>query len=234
MASRRWHAPLSTLVLGLALTTPIEARAQFGAGVGFHSFGGYGTSPFQGGPFGATGYGSVGGFGWSPYSGYGVGNGQIGRGYVSSGQLYQQAFLNARPQTTTSFQPLYSAITSLPGWYGPTHRPRRRRRSYQVSAPPRTVFDDKGTILWPSTVPKDPAVTESRKAAEAAVRAVVLESKSTGHASVRPVIDAKNKLTAFEKLALPEVRAKNAIDAADLETFISDLDKALDQLTYIY
>jgi hypothetical protein len=96
------------------------------------------------------------------------------------------------------------------------------------------VFDNDGKILWPSTIPGDPAAAELRRAAEAAVRAVVRESKSTGHASVQPVIDAKNKLSAFERKALPEVKAKNATDAAALETFFHDLDKALDALTYTF
>jgi hypothetical protein len=51
---------------------------------------------------------------------------------------------------------------------------------------------------------------------------------------VRPVIDAKNKLSAFERKILPEVRAKNATDGGALETFFFDLDNALDTMTYTF
>src|SRR5262249_37669746 len=161
-------------------------------------------------------YGSYTGssFGQSPYVGagyrYGVSNGQIGVGYPFNGLPHQQAIQNIRPQTTVALQPLYDIITSVPGWSGRAHRPRRRLHSQSQASAPRTpLFDANGKILWPSTIPGDPAAVELRQTAEAAVRAVVHESKSTGHASIRPVIDAKNKLAAFERKALPEVQAKN-------------------------
>src|SRR4051812_19222170 len=115
MTSRRRHAPLPITVLGLALVAAGHARAQYGQGYDYNSFGGYGSAPFGTGSYGTTGYGYFNGFGGSQYSGYSVGNGQIGGAYQSTGQLYQQAFQTARPQTTTSIQPLYSAVTSLPG-----------------------------------------------------------------------------------------------------------------------
>ena len=110
----------------------------------------------------------------------------------------------------------------------PSHIPRR------PSTPLTPPFDDNGKILWPSTIPNDPAAADSRQTAEAAVRAVVHESKSTGHASVKPVIEAKNKLSAFERKVLPEVKSKNATDGTALETFFLELDKALDAMTYVY
>ena len=178
--------------------------------------------------------------GYTPFvgsysSGYGIRTGQIGFGYQSAGWLYQQGYQAARPQTTTTFQPLYSAITSLPGWYGPTstHRVRRRLRS-RPSVPRTRPFDSNGKILWPSTIPDDPTAAESRRAAEAAVRAVVHESKTTGHASVRPVIDAKNKLSAYERKVMPEVKTKNVTDGDALDRFFFDLDQALDAMTYVY
>lgn len=60
------------------------------------------------------------------------------------------------------------------------------------------------------------------------------ESKSTGHASVRPVIDAKHKLSAFERSVLPAIRTRNATDGAAVEMFFLDLDRALDELTFRY
>ena len=180
-----------------------------------------------------SGYGN--GAAGSSY-GYGVRTGQVGYGYRSAGQFYPQPSYSTRPQSTISFGPLESAITLLPGWNGSTtaHRIRRRVRTARPRAPRIPPFKVDATILWPSTVPDDLATKSLRRDAEAAVRGVVLESKSTGHASVRPVIDAKNKLSAFERKILPEVKAKNATDGAALETFFFDLDNALDTMTYTY
>jgi hypothetical protein len=195
------------------------ARAQF-SGYGFPTAG-YGT-----------GYG---GYGGASSYGYGVRTGQVGNGYRSAGQFYPRPSYSTRSQTTISFGSLESAISLVPGWYSSTttHRVRRRLRTTPSRVPP-TAFKDDGTILWPSTVPDDPANKSLRRDAEAAVRGVVLEQKTTGHGSVRPVIDAKNKLSAFERKILPEVRAKNATDGDALETFFSDLDNALDTMTYTY
>ena len=63
---------------------------------------------------------------------------------------------------------------------------------------------------------------------------MIHDSKSSGHASVRPVIDAKRKVWAFEHKVLPVVRAKNSTDGAALDNFFMDLDKALDALTFTY
>ena len=78
------------------------------------------------------------------------------------------------------------------------------------------------------------ATTGLRRSAEGAVQTVVAESKSTGHASIGPVIDAKNKLSAFEREVLPKVKTKNASDGAAVENFFFALDKALDAMTYVY
>jgi hypothetical protein len=216
------------------------ARAQFG-GFGFPTAGygsGYGAAV-------SGGYGGYGGAVASSY-GYGVRTGQVGSGYQSAGGLYPQVSYprvnypqggySTRPQTTYSLGPLYSAITSVPGWYGPstTHRVRRRLHTTRPSAPRTPPFNHDGKILWPSTVPDDPAARDLRRAAESAVLGVVGESNSTGHASIRPVIDAKKKLSAFERKVLPEVQARNVTDGAALETFFFDLDNALDTMTYTY
>ena len=95
-------------------------------------------------------------------------------------------------------------------------------------------FDDTGKITWPSAISNDSSTAKLRQTAEDAVRTVVRESKSTGHASVRPVVEAKNKLSAFEHQVLPGVKNRNRTDGAAVEAFFSDLDNALDALTYRY
>ncbi len=224
--SSRWRLMLITAVgLGLA---PIGARGQL---AGYPSTGQFGAGFGTGVGYGANGFGSLGG---NASLGYGIRNGGIGTGYQSVSGLYQQAYRAARPQTTVALQPLYSAITSLPGWSGGTRRAPRRVHHVRTSAPPAPTFDRDGKILWPSTIPSDPASVELRRSAEEAVRSVVRESKLTGHASIRPVVDAKDKLSAFERKILPEVKTKNATDGAALETFFFDLDRSLDAMTYVY
>lgn len=119
MTSHRWSILVSVLVFALVLATAGSAQAQFGSrsipiyppagqfGLGYgtgapygispYGISPYGVSPFASGTFGVPGYGGFGQFGVFPSPGY---LRSIGR----------------RPQTTTSFQPLYNAITSLPGW----------------------------------------------------------------------------------------------------------------------
>jgi hypothetical protein len=247
MIPRPIRTPLSALLLFLVLTGGGKARAQvaFGAVPGYPTvseFGlGYEATPFGGfggtstgwdlgsNPFSTAGYGTVGGYGISPY-GYGVGNGQITRGYQPSIRLNYQGFHPTRPQTTQAWSPLFDAVTSVPGWSAPAHRSRRRLHS-QASVAPVRAFDESGKILWPSTIRDDHSQSALRRSVEEAVRAVVRESKSTGHASVRPVIDAKNKLEAFERDVLPSVRTRNATDGAALEAFFFNLNQALDALT---
>jgi hypothetical protein len=194
-----------------------------------------GVSGYFGNPFSTAGYGSIGGYGISPY-GYGVETGQVASGYQPAGFLYSNVYQGARPRTTVAYQPLYDAITAVPGWNRSVHRTRRRLRSVaHPSRPSNTIpFDETGKIAWPSTISSDSTTTKLRQAAEESVRTVVSESKSTGHASVRPVVDAKNKLSAFERQVLPGVKNRNRTDGAAVESFFFDLDKALDALTYRY
>jgi hypothetical protein len=215
---RIFIASASVPVFALAAVTGLRAQVGFGGGIPASQL--------------ASGYGGSGG-GFS--TGYGVGNGQIGAGYQSAAGLYSRGYAAPRAQTTIALGPLYSAITSVPGWYGHSPSHRRARRSQADQGPPRSPpYDDSGKILWPSTIPDDEAATALKRPAEEAVRAVVREFKDTGHGSVRPVINAKNKLSAFERKVLPEVKAKNVTDGAALETFFYDLDKALDSMTYTY
>ena len=200
------------------------------------------ASGFVGNPFSTAGYGSVGGYGISPYDygvspyGYGVQTGQVASGYRPAGSLYSNVYQGARPQTTVNYQPLFNAITALPGWNRSVHRTRRRLHSVSNAPRPSNIipFDDAGKIMWPSAISNDSATAKLRQGAEDAVRTVVRESKSTGHGSVRLVVDAKNKLSAFERQVLPGVRNKNRTDGAAVEAFFYDLDHALDALTFRY
>ena len=112
--------------------------------------------------------------------------------------LYNPAF--GQPQTTTNYQPLINAITSLPGWYGTgTHHPHHRIHSHpsgshasasqaspsnagslHASGSHAPAFDDNGKIVWPSTIPDDSRQPGCATPAEAAVKDAVHESKLTG------------------------------------------------------
>jgi hypothetical protein len=48
------------------------------------------------------------------------------------------------------------------------------------------------------------------------------------------VIEAKRKLNAFAREALPVVKMRNAADAAGLERFIVELEKTLETLAINY
>ena len=253
MFSRRVKTGMWAMALCVALASWNGARAQIGLpglpdnptldyfGLGESStplsgggdFGG--ASGYFGNPFSTDGYGSIGGYGVSPY-GYGVQTGQIASGYQPAGFLYSNVFQGAQPRTSVSYQPLYDAITAVPGWNRSVHRTRHRLRSVSHASRPSNVrpFDDTGKIAWPSTISSDSATVKLRQTAEDAVQMVVRESKSTGHASVRPVVEAKNKLSAFEHQVLPGLKNRNRTDGAAVEAFFFDLDKALDALTYSY
>ncbi len=202
--------------------------------------GSYNNYGYSGG-YGAAGYGAA-GYGASGYGGYGYGyninNGQIGPGYNSAGNLYQVVNRAIVPQTVTNYQPLISAITSLPGWNGSTGAVHRRVRTYRQVAQNRTPtvkpFDSTGKILWPGAILNDSATTALRQKAEAAVHTVIAEYRSTGHGSVKPVVEAKNRLSALENEALPRIKSQNATDASNVEIFFSSLEKDLDAMTYVY
>jgi hypothetical protein len=253
MFFHRVKTGIGCLVLSFLIASGNSAHAQIGLpglpenptleyfGLGEQSTPSVGSAGFTnatgyvGNPFSTDGYGSVGGYGISPY-GYGVQTGQVASGYRPAGLLYSNVYQAARPQTTVAFQPLYNAITALPGWNRTTHRTRRRLHSESNAPRPPKIspFDDTGKVTWPSAIASDSSTAKLRQSAEDAVRSVVRESKSTGHASVRPVVEAKNKLSAFERQVLPGVRNKNRTDGAAVEAFFYDLDHALDELTFRY
>ena len=120
MTSPRWSTLVSGVVLTLALAVGGPARAQFffdgppclpyppvsDFGLGFGPGTDAGIWPPGYGSFAGASYGDLARIGAFPLPG------------PSS---------YAWPRTTTSFQPIYSTITLLPGWNGSTHRVRRRR-----------------------------------------------------------------------------------------------------------
>jgi hypothetical protein len=176
--------------------------------------------------------GAVPGFSAVPH-GYGITNGQVGPGYLAAYHLSPGPYIGAAPQTVTDYQSLINAITSIPGWYGPPARPYHPVRP-QPSIPRTELLNNDGTILWPSATPNDATASRARQAAEEAVRGVVQESQKYGHASTRHVADARNKLTAFARQALPPLKARNAADADALERFIVELKKTLATLALNY
>lgn len=237
MISRRWIKVFAALGLGLALVGARGARGQFG---GYSSFGQYGVGYSSLGQVGTNlgagvGYGGI-SFGGGPPSGYGIISGQVGSVYQSTGNLYRQAYRVARPQTTVALQPLYSAITSLPGWSGTSGGGYRRVRHVRPRSldPPIPHYDRNGNILWPGIIQDDPTSTALRREANEAFRAAFRESKSTGHASIRPVIAAKNKLSAYERKILPAIKGRSVPDGDALEAFFVDLDRSLDVMNSYY
>lgn len=215
MTARRRVMLTAALGLGLALAGPRGAHGQSGA-------------------LGTYGGNSFGNFGVTPSFGYGIRTGQLGPGYQSAGGIYRPSYYANRPQTTIQLQPLFSAITSLPGWDGPTTRRVHRRVHTRAAGPRIPPYDRYGKILWPGTIPSDPESADLRRAAESAFQAVVRESKSTGHASIRPVIDTKGKLSAYERRILPDIKARNVTDGDDLERFFVDLDRSLDAMNSVF
>jgi hypothetical protein len=175
----------------------------------------------------------------APY-GYGLRNGQVGAGYMAGYQLSPRSGYGYGARgagTVTDYQSLINAITQIPGWYGPTsggHRPAQPQPRPRPTVARSSLLADDGTILWPSATPNDASVAETKRSAEAATRAAVRDQKAYGHASIREVVDARNKLKAFAGRALPALKARNAADADGLERFIVELQKTLATLAENY
>jgi hypothetical protein len=223
MQSQPWFIRGSLIVFSMALVVAPPARAQYGT----LANAGYPTTDLYGRGYGSTPTGGYGAFpfGYAPY------NGAMGSGYQGAGALINHAALMANPPANVAARPVFDVATAAPGWYSPARRARRRPQA-QPDAAVAPPFDDTGKVVWPHTIPDDPAIAGLRKSAEEAVRTVYRDWKANGHASVRPVIDAKNKLTAYERKVLPEVKRQNATEAAALENYFVHLDKALDVLTF--
>ena len=62
------------------------------------------------------------------YYGAPINNCQFVPGYPAAYGRGRGSFAPAAPLTVTNYQPLVSAITSIPGWYGPAHHSRRPSR----------------------------------------------------------------------------------------------------------
>jgi hypothetical protein len=169
-------------------------------------------------------------YGYGPYAGrYNIYNGQFGGGYQGAYRLQPRA------QTVTNFQPLINAITSIPGWYGPAAPPAHPRAPAHPKVPRNQLLGDDGKVLWPVGTPDDPAVAPARRAAEEEVQTTVQDERKYGHASVRHVVESKNKLAAFERVATKELWARHANAEADrLQTFIHELGKTLETMAVNY
>ena len=63
---------------------------------------------------------------------------------------------------------------------------------------------------------------------------VVREAQDANNATIRHVLDARNKLNAYGRESLAGVKTRNAADAAGLERFIVELEKTLQTLALNY
>jgi len=230
--------PFAAFVAGCVVIGAGHLEAQIG------QFGGYGTSPYQygAGTFGGYGtspyeydYGTYQGYNNAPYyaSGYSVANGQVESGYQAADRLFRPPPSSLEPQTTFGLQPLYHKTTSLPGLYGSSRKDTQRTRILP-RVPRNQLLDKDGKLLWPGVTPDDAATAGKRRAAEEAVRRVVSAEKTHGSASVRDVVEAKKRLTAFAREALPIVSARNRADSDALERFIVELEKTLQTMAASY
>jgi hypothetical protein len=197
----------------------------FGLGAGYGSYGGFGNVGT--GLGGGSGYGGFGRTGLG--TGYGIGNGVPGLGYQATGRLFSPSFTAPPAQTRTDLQSVANIVTLVPGWNASTGQARPRPQPAPRMSRTELLSAD-GAILWPSAAPEDSA----RRAVEAAVQRAVHTETQSGHATVREVIDARNKLSAYAHVALPEVRARNAADANGLETFMVELGKTLRTMAVNY
>ena len=94
----------------------------------------------------------------------------------------------------------------------------------------RRLLGPGGTVRWPSAAPDGPA----RKAAEEAVKSAVAEHDKYGQATIRQVVDARNKLTEYLRESLPAVKEHNRADGDALERFVVELQKTLATLAVNY
>ena len=89
--------------------------------------------------------------------------------------------------------------------------------------PREKVIDSTGAVLWPAAAPNAPAaVADARKAVDNAVSGVVDESNRLKRATVRDVVDARNKVADYMKAA-----AKTDAGDQSLDRFAASLDRAL-------
>lgn len=165
-------------------------------------------------------------------NGYNINNGLQG-GYRGPGRFAVRPPVPSAPLTYNNLGGLAQIITQVPGWNRTTGQQRPRPRPLPT-VPRDQLLTSDGKILWPGATPEDAAVSGTRKPAEEAVRDVVDAGRVSGHATVRQVVDAKVKLAAFSRLALPIVKAKNAADSAALERFIVELEKTLQTIADRY
>ena len=121
-------------------------------------------------------------------------------------------------QTITDYRPLIRAITSLPGWSGTPQAPHRPVR-HLSSVPMSELISADGKILWPATIANDTKLTPARGAAEESVSLVAREQATYGQATIRHVVDARNKLTEVARQSLPSLKARDRNAASQARAF---------------
>jgi hypothetical protein len=92
------------------------------------------------------------------------------------------------------------------------------------------VISTDGTVRWPAKAPADGELGKSRTAAEEAIRAAVKETEGGVKASVRSVVEAKERLYAYGRPALEKASGQGRQVAQGLLHFLTSLERVLDSL----
>ncbi|MBX6316146.1 MAG: hypothetical protein IRY99_25030, partial [Isosphaeraceae bacterium] len=88
------------------------------------------------------------------------------------------------------------------------------------------LMDDQGNIHWPASAP----ATLERAAVDQAVKAAVADAHERGRASVRDIVNARDKLEAYGHPTLAELRSKSPADAEGFRHFLNSLDHVLSRM----
>ncbi len=112
----------------------------------------------------------------------------------------------------------------------------REATSYQAAMaanPPVPIdhlIDEQGRVLWPDYAPSGGAQGERRAQADAAIRAVYLEARSS-QAGVRDIVEANRRLHEYGKPALTLLRSRGDTRArSQLVDFLNALEITLNNL----
>jgi hypothetical protein len=155
--------------------------------------------------------------------------------------LPQQAAASAMAGAASSPNAYFNHIRDYSG-EATYHVPSRQSLSRRSSPPPErptsrstvlpldAYFLANGTMDWPCNSPDSASLHSARVEAEAAVKAVRDELKSSGKAKAQTVGNAKRKLVNYGQRALVEVKSAHSETVAVLfHYFLLFLDQSLDQ-----
>jgi hypothetical protein len=92
------------------------------------------------------------------------------------------------------------------------------------------VLTPEGKVLWPAKAPAEGELGKSRAAVEEAVKAALKETEGGGKASVRSVVEAKDRLYAYGRPALEKASTQSRQAAQGLLHFFTSLERVLDSL----